>query len=206
MQNLHEALERYRVVTIFLILVVICSIIFVAIACTARGVLRQQANDPQVEVTEQVASIIRQGAPLEVIISGAEEIDLADSNALFVMIYDKDKNLVGSSATLNGQPISIPGESLDMARNDVDYRFTQEPQEGMRLALVSKAVDDKAYVVAGRSLAEFERRADNLNQPLWIGWVISVLLSLFLATLLRPLRSLAIIEETNVTVVEDSAE
>lgn len=206
MQNLQQALDRYRIVAIFLTLVVIISIVFVTICYTARGVMRQSANDPQVEVTDQVASIIRQGAPLDQIISAAEQVDLGDSQALFVMIFDKDKKLVGTSATLNGQPISIPDEAFDRAKAGSDYRFTREPQQGSRFALVVKAVDDSGYVVAGRSLAEMEKRATNLYQPLWIGWVLSVLAALFLASLMRPLRPLAIIEETNVTVVEEPTE
>lgn len=204
MQNLNEALERYRVVSIFLILVVIFSTIFVSICYAAKGVLRQQANDPQVEVTDQVANIIRQGAPLDVIISGAEQVDLSKSGALFVMIYDKDKNLVGSSAVLNGQPLSLPVEALDKAKGFNDYRFDWEVSEYVKAAAVVKAVDEIGYVVAAKSLAEYENRANTLSQPLWIGWAVSIILALVLSSLLRPLRPLAIIEETNVTVVEDS--
>lgn len=204
MQNLHDALERYRVISIFIILVIIFSTIFVSICYAARGVLRQQANDPQVEVTDQVANIIRQGAPLDVIVSGAEQVDLANSSALFVMIYDKDKNLVGSSAVLDGQPLALPADALDKAKNFNDYRFDWQVSEYVKVAAIVKAVDETGYVVAAKSLAEYDRRADDLSQPLWIGWVISVLLALLLSSLLRPLRTLAIIEETNVTVLEDT--
>lgn len=204
MQNLQTVLDRYRVIAIFLTLVAIFSVVFVSICYSSRTALRQQANDPQVEVTDQVANIIRQGAPLDAIVSGAEQVELSQSDALFVMIFDKDKNLAGSSAVFNGQPLSVPSESFDLAKASGDYRFDWQVSETKKIAAVMKAVDDSSYVLAGRSLAEFDRRAAVLSQPLWLGWGVSVLLALFLSSLMRPLRPVAFIEETNVTVVEDS--
>lgn len=203
MQNLQTVLDRYRVIAIFLVLVAIFSIVFISICYTGRLVLRQQANDPQVEVTEQVAGIIRQGAPLEAIVSGAEQIELTQSDALFVTIFDKDKNIAGSTAVVNGQSLSVPAQNFDLAKAQGDYRFDLEVAEGRKMAAVLKPIDDSAYVLAGRSLAEFEKRADTLSLPIWIGWGISVLLALVLSPLLKPLRPIAIVEETNVTVVEE---
>ncbi len=205
MQNLQTVLDRYRVIAIFLVLVAIFSIVFISICYTGRLVLRQQANDPQVEVTEQVAGIIRQGAPLDAIVGAAQQIELNDSDALFVAIFDQDKNLAGSTALVNGQSISVPAESFDLAKAQGDYRFDLEVSEGRKMAAVIRPVDDTAYVLAGRSLAEFEKRADTLSLPIWIGWGISVLLALVLSPLLKPLRPIAIVEETNVTVVEESS-
>lgn len=202
MQNLQNVLDRYRVIAIFLTLVLMSTIAFAAIFFSSRNSLRQQANDPQVEVTEQVAGIMRQGAPLDAIVSGAEQIDLATSDTLFVALYDKDKNLAGATATVNGQPLSIPAESFDQASVNGGYRFDWVVTDGREIAGVMKQVDDLGYVVAGRSLAEYELRVAPLFRPLLIGWIASILLSLFLASLLRPLRPIAIVEETNVTVVE----
>lgn len=206
MKNLHHALERYRAITIFLTLVLLISVIFVAICVSARTVFRQNANDPQVEVTDQVASIVRQGVPLDAIVSGAEQIDLATSKALFVVVYDGDRNLVGSSATFNGDNPQIPGDALDKAKQAEDYRFDWQPDNGLKFGLVAKAIDDQAFVVAGRSLTEMENRAAALHLPLWIGWVAAVLVALLLTALIRPLRSIAIVEETNVTVIEEQAD
>lgn len=203
MQNLQAALDKYRTVAIFLALVILVSLIFASICWAARGTMRQAANDPQVEVTDQVAGIIRQGVPLDAIVGGAEQIDVVQSDALFVMIFDKDKNLAGSSAVLNGQPLSVPGESFDQAKATGDYRFDWQVSDDRKVAAVMKPVDDTGYVLAGRSLAEYEKRANALSQPLWIGWIASVLTSLLLSSLLKPKQSLAIIEETNVTVVEE---
>jgi hypothetical protein len=205
MKNLHEALEHYRAVAIFVTLVALVSVLFVTIYCSAHTVFRQQANDPQIEVTEQVAGIVRQGIPLNAIISNAEQIDLASSKALFVMIFDKERTLVGSSAQLNGAAPSVPSEVFDQANEKGEYRFDFEPTENLKFAGVMKKIDDSAYVLAGRSLSEMEVRVATLKQPLWIGWVIAVLISLLLTALLRPSTNIAIVEETNVTVIDEQS-
>ncbi|HMQ02101.1 MAG TPA: hypothetical protein PKD79_03470 [Candidatus Doudnabacteria bacterium] len=202
MQNLHEVLERYRAIAIFLTLAVVISVLFVSICYSARTVMRQAANDPQIEVTDQVTNIVRQGVPIDAIVSGAEQIDMASSKALFVMIFDNNRTLVGSSAQLEGEAPTAPSEAFDKAGTQADYRFDWEPRPGVKVAAIMKQIDDDAYVLAGRSLAEFETRTQTLKAPLWIGWAISMLLALLLAALVRPMRSVAIIEETNVTVVE----
>ncbi len=203
MKNLHEALERYRAVAIFVALVALVSVLFISICYSARTVFRQQANDPQIEVTEQVAGIVRQGVPIDAIVSSAEQIDLNSSKALFVMIFDNERSLAGSSAQLNGEAPSVPSEVFDKTNEMGEYRFDFEPSENLKFAGVMKKIDDSAYVLAGRSLSEMETRAAALEQPLWIGWIISVLLSLLLTALLRPSTNIAIVEETNVTVIED---
>ncbi|HAG27614.1 TPA: hypothetical protein DCG61_02440 [Patescibacteria group bacterium] len=203
MKNLHEALERYRAVAIFVALVALVSVLFISICYSARTVFRQQANDPQIEVTEQVAGIVRQGVPIDAIVSSAEQIDLNSSKALFVMIFDNERSLAGSSAQLNGEAPSVPSEVFDKTNEMGEYRFDFEPSESLKFAGVMKKIDDSAYVLAGRSLSEMETRAAALEQPLWIGWIISVLLSLLLTALLRPSTNIAIVEETNVTVIED---
>lgn len=206
MKNLSEVLETYRAVAIFLSLVLLVTTIFVSICYASRAVFRQAANDPQIEVTEQVAKIIEQGVPLEAIISSAEVVELNDSKALFVVIYDGEKNLVASSATLDGQSLSIPAEQVALASGQDTHRFDWQPKDELKFALVSKKVGDSAYIVAGRSLAETTLRMESLRPILFGGWIVSILFSLLITFLIRPQRSLAIIEETNVTLVENSAE
>ncbi|HMR55373.1 MAG TPA: hypothetical protein PKD34_02160 [Candidatus Doudnabacteria bacterium] len=205
MKNLHEALERYRAIAIFVTLVALVSVLFISICYSARTVFRQQANDPQIEVTEQVAGIVRQGVPIDAIVSSAEQIDLNSSKALFVMIFDNERTMTGSSAQLNGEAPSIPSEVFDKANEMGEYRFDFQPAENLKFAGVMKKIDNSAYVLAGRSLSEMETRVAALEQPLWIGWIISVLVSLLLTVLLRPSTNIAIVEETNVTVVEEQS-
>jgi hypothetical protein len=62
-------------------------------------------------------------------------------------------------------------------------------------------VDDKGYVLAGRSLKEIETREMDLMKLALIGWIVSILLVLILSLLIKPRRSVTIVEETNVTMM-----
>jgi hypothetical protein len=204
MQNLQHALDKYRTIAIFLVLLALVTVIFGAIFGTGHQIIRGDANDPQIEVTTQVADILSQGVPPEAILGNAEMVDMGTSNAVFVMIFDKDHQVVGSSAQLDGQTPTPPNEAFEAANNagSGDHRFTWEPKEGVRIAAVLKKVDDNNYVLAGRSLAETDARIQTLAYCTLIGWAIAVVFAVLLAFLLKPRQPVAIIEETNITLVE----
>ncbi len=205
MKNLADVLNNSRAIAIFVVLALFVTVIFGSIYMTAQQIYRANANDPQVEVVGQVADLINQDIPLDAIVSEAEQVDMAESLALFVMIFDKDKNLVSSSAKL-GQDTPVPlAGNFDVAQNTGEDRFIWEPKDGVRVTAVLKLVDDKGYVLAGRSFKEIETREGDLAKILIIGWAVSILLSSLLSLIIRPRQSLAIIEETNVTVVEDNS-
>ncbi len=202
MKNLQQTLNTYRTVVIFVTLVLLVTVIFGAIFSTGQQVLRGDSDYPQVEVVQQVEGIIKQGVPLDVIVNSEEAIDLEDSMSLFVMIFDKDKNLVGSSAKIGEQSPTPPAGSFDEAKSNGENRFTWQPQDGVRVAAVLKPVGDQAFVLAGKSLVETDKRIKTLTICTLIGWAVSILFALLLTLAIKPKQSLAIIEETNVTVVE----
>lgn len=202
MKNLQQALNTYRTVVIFVTLVLLITVIFGAIFGTGQQVLRGDSDYPQVEVVQQVQGIIEQGVPLDVIVNSEEAINLEESMSLFVMIFDKDKNLVSSSAKIGEQSPTPPSESFDIAKSKGENKFTWQPQDGVRLAAVLKPVGDKAFVLAGKSLKETDKRVQTLGVFTLIGWAVSIVLALLLTLAIKPKQSLAIIEETNVTVVE----
>lgn len=200
MKNLNNVLSNFRTTVVFLLLVALVTIIFGTIYATVQQTYRMGANDPQVEVTDQVANIIKQDIPLDAILGESEQVDMNSSLGLFVMIFDKDKKLVAGSAQLDGQTPTPPEGTFDKAKKDGDNRFTWQPKDGVRVAAVLKVVDDKGYVLAGRSLREVESRVHNLTLIVVISWIISVLISLLLSFAFKPRQSLTIIEETSVTM------
>ncbi len=205
MKNLQNVLNNYRTVATFIVLTVLITLIFGSIYCVTHQIYRANANDPQVEVTNQVADVINQNVPLDAIVSEAEQIDMAQSLSLFVMIFDKDKKLIGSSAVIDGQTPTPSDQAFEVAKSSGDKRFTWEPKTGVKVAAVLKMVGDKGYVLAGRSLKEVETRQAGLIKTLAIGWAASVLSVAVLSLLLKPRQSIAIIEETNVTILDDSS-
>ncbi len=200
MKNLHEVLNNFRSVVIFLLLVVLSTVIFGAMYGAVQQNYRNGANDPQVEVVDQVAAVIKQDIPLDAILGSADQVDVAQSLSLFVMIFDKDKKLVSSSAQVDGQVPTPPQGTFDSANKEGGNRFTWEPKEGVRVAAVLKQVDDKGYVLAGRSLREIEKRESDLLKMIAVSWLISVVTSLLLSFALKPRQNLTIIEETSVTI------
>ena len=208
MQNLQHALDKYRSVAIFLVLLALVTVIFGAIFGTGQQILRGDANYPQVDVVNQVSEILNQGMPPDAILGGAETTDMATSSAVFVIIYDKDHKVAGSSAQLDGQTPVPPDGSFQAASESStgEYSFTWEPKEGVRIAAVLKKADDNFYVLAGRSLAETEKRIQTLAYCTLIGWAIALVFAVLLSFLLKPRQPVAIIEETNITVVEEPIE
>lgn len=204
MKNLADVLNNSRAIAIFLVLAVFVTVIFGSIYMSIQQVYRANANDPQVEVVGQVADVVNQNVPLDAIVSDAEQIDMGKSLSLFVMVFDADKQLAGSSAGLDDQVPTPPTSVFDAADGVEDYRFTWEPKEGVRIAAIMSKIGDKGYVLAGRSLQEIESRESALRQILIIGWAVCILLSSLLSLIIKPRQTLAIIEETNVTVVEEN--
>ncbi len=204
MKNLHNALNNYKTVTTFVVLAALVTVIFGTIHVAVQQSYRTNANDPQVEVTGQVADVMNQNVPLDAIVSDADQIEMGKSLSLFVMIFDKDKNLVGASAALDGKSPTLPDGTFEYAKSHgSENRFTWEPKKGVRIAAVLKVVGDKGYVLAGRSLKEIEAREMDLTKLTLIGWVISVLLALVLSLLIRLRQHVTIVEETNVTVLDE---
>jgi Na+-translocating ferredoxin:NAD+ oxidoreductase RnfG subunit len=205
MKNLHNVLSNFRTVIIFLLLVALITVIFGTIYATVKQTYRNNANDPQVEVVDQVASLIEQDIPLDAILGGSDQVDMSKSLGLFVMIFDKDKKLISASAQLDGQTPTPPDNTFERAKQDGENRFTWEPKDGVRIAAVLKAVDDKGYVLAGRSLREVENRQQDLIRIILISWIVAIPLALLLTLALKPRTDLTFIEETSVTVNEGNS-
>lgn len=206
MKNLRTVLDNFRTLIIFLLLALLSTLIFGSIYVAGNQILRSLADDPQVEVVEQVANLMKQDIPLEAILGQAEQIDISENNGLFVMIFDKDKKLVGSSAVIGEETPQLPTESFDTANASTGNRFTWKPKEGIRSAVVLKQIGDKGYAAAGKSLKETDYRTRNMATAIVLAWTLSLLTSLALSSALRPRRPIAIIEETNVTVIEENPE
>ena len=135
--------------------VVLCGIIFVV----AQQVLRMSANDPQIQMAQDAAAALAAGkAPAELVPSVTVEI--SQSLAPFVMVFDESGAVVASSARLHGQVPALPGGLLDNVRQHGEDRVTWQPEVGVRMATVIERVTSGpgGFVLAGRSLLEVEKR------------------------------------------------
>jgi hypothetical protein len=131
----------------------------------AHQVLRQSANDPQIQQAEDWADQIVGGTDPNRLQLGPF-IDPTHSLANFGIVYDQDGNIVASSVSAPStmkQPSGV-FDSVDAASNN-ESRYTWQPASAERYAAVIKRANlqnKSYYVLAARNLRLVEQRANNL--------------------------------------------
>jgi hypothetical protein len=122
---------------------------------------RSNANDPQIQMATDARVALTQGASPQSLVP-SNHIDIAQSLAPYLIIYDSNGKPAASSATLNGQTPTPPsGVFADARTMDMDT-LTWEPATGVRSAIVVVHYAG-GYVLAGRSLNIIEERESNLE-------------------------------------------
>jgi len=156
-----------------------------------QQVLRQSANDPQVEIARDAAPLLVDHAPTDLIPVSSPTIDIGKSLSPFLIIVDPSGKSVASTGRLDASIPTIPSGALDYAKTHGENRLTWQPRSGVRIAsvIVSVPGDAKGFVVAGRSLEESEARTAMIGKLIALGWlgcfvligVVCVLLTLMQA-------------------------
>jgi hypothetical protein len=132
----------------------LCGLVYVAV----QQSLRMNGNDPQIQIAEDTAAALSAGTNIEALMP-AQNVDIAESLAPFMIIYDGSGKIKASNAKLHGVDPVIPAGVLDSARQNGENRVTWQPESGVRIAAVIAAYHD-GYVLSGRSLRETEKRED----------------------------------------------
>jgi len=159
----------------------ICGIIY----GTVQQTFRSGANDPQIQMAYDTARALTSGQTADTLLP-AGEVDLAQSLASYLILFDAGGNPVASNALLHGQIPTPPPGVFEYAREHGEDRITWQPESGVRSAIVVVPVNDgSGFVLAGRSLREVEMREENLVKQLGIGWVGTVLGTLFITILVE---------------------
>lgn len=159
---------------------------------------RQNANDPQVELAEDGAAHLNAGGvPAGLVTRGVPLVDTATSLAPWLAVYDQSGKPLESSAVLDGAPPKLPasafnpstwkkqyakyGIGMDIPANET--RFSWQPRDGVREAVVLVRADNGYFVAAGRNLHEVENRERTLTFGFFLSWLGS-LAALYAALLL----------------------
>jgi hypothetical protein len=146
---------------------------------------RQSANDPQIQMVEDASTAIASGmAPQSVIASSS--IDIAQSLAPYMVVYDASGTPVAGNGMLNGALPSLPSGIFAYVSKNGEDRVTWEPESGVRSAIVVMAITIKGgseFVMAGRSLREVEFRENALEEMVDVAWILLIIGSLCLETL-----------------------
>lgn len=148
---------------------------------------RQMANDPQIQIAEDVADAISQGTPAESIVPATGNTDIKKSLSAFVLIYDDSGKQIGSSAIIDGKNPEYPKGVFDVVKQKGETRVTWQPQAGVRMATVVTRYTGKqsGYVVAGRSLKQVEERVEQLTKMVALATALSLIVTLLLVFLFK---------------------
>ena len=152
---------------------------------------RQSLNDPQIQMAEDAAAALNSGVPLNQIvpIGSVARVNIAQSLAPWIAVYDTAGTPLASEGVLDGSPAQPPasvftnlwdGEAEGFAK---ETRFSWQPEPGVRQALVIVRFNPKeglrGFVVAGRNMREVEDRIAKLGSMFFLGWMLLMAATVF---------------------------
>jgi hypothetical protein len=135
--------------------------------------IRQAANNPQIQLAEQTAAALATGQPVQEVVP-AGTVDIANSLAPYLIIFDRSGVPIASTAQLDGQTPIPPSGVFDYVRQHGEDRISWQPKVGVRSAIVMTQFQGPhpGFVLAGRSLREVELREDSLLHLTLLGWSV----------------------------------
>lgn len=163
--------------SLYFFVFLILALVFLTIYAAGQQLLRQGADDPQVQIAEDSAAYLsRTGAPAD--FDNPNKIDIARSLTPFLVIYSLEGRPLASSGQLGGQMPLIPLSVLEASTASGENRLTWQPNDDLRVALVVKPLSGKnsGYIAVGRSLRETERRENSLFKITGSAWLLTSLL------------------------------
>jgi hypothetical protein len=156
-----------------------------AIVLVQHQVLRQQADEPQVQMAEDAARRLGKGVDALNVLPVGESVPIEASRSPWLAVYDKYGAPLSSSGRFRGSAPRLPRGVFKFAQEYRGHRLSWEPSPGVRQALVIVVLPDAAFVVCGRSLQETElrkRQVLKLMLAVWSAGLAGLLLpSLWLA-------------------------
>lgn len=138
--------------------------------------IRLSANDPQIQVSQDITSAIERGVSPSSILPPTPSGDMSKDLGTFVIIYKDSGDPLGSSTELDNQTPKLPSGVLDFVKKNGEERFTWEPKKGVRSAVVVRKYNG-GFVLVGKSLREIEKREDLLLFQVVAAWSLIMLLS-----------------------------
>jgi hypothetical protein len=145
-----------------------CMLVYVAV----QQDLRHSANDPQIQMAEDGANALAQGGTAEAVLPSTH-IDIAQSLAPFLIVFDSQGNPVSSSGLLRGRMPRPPAGVFRYVQQHHEDRITWQPEPAVRIAsvIVEYAGSNAGFVLAGRSLREVEKRESQVGLEAGAAWV-----------------------------------
>ena len=140
---------------------------------TVQQALRQGLNDPQIQMAEDTAYALNNGATADSVITGTK-VEMSRSLAPFIDIYDSSGKAMAGSGLLNGQLPDYPKGALDTAKQKGDNRVTWQPNADVRIASVVVPYNN-GFVIAGRNMREVEQRESQTEMFAGVTWILALI-------------------------------
>lgn len=158
-------------VPLAIIITALCGLLLVAV----QQNYRQNADDPQVQISEDIAAIVEGGEDPSGL-NQQSQTDISKSLATFIVVYGDDGKPVAGNAQLDGKLPELPSGVLDYAKQNHQNRITWQPKDGLRFATIITRYEGTTpgYIMVGRSLREIERRKADATLIIAIGWLATM--------------------------------
>jgi len=139
--------------------------------------IRQNANDPQIQIARDVAHDLASGATAQDIVPPGQTIDISQTLDPYIIIYSATGTVLGSSAVLDGQTPTVPSGVFTSVSQHGEDRITWQPVPGVRSAIVVDAVPapGSGFVLAGRSLSVAETRESTILHLVEWAWLAGLI-------------------------------
>ena len=147
---------------------------------TTQQVLRQSANDPQVQMARDAGAALAKGAVPASVVSRGASVNLNISLSPFISVYDDSGMSLESTGVLSGKPPVPPAGVFEYTRKYKEDRITWQPEPDVRLAIVMVRYEGSrpGFVLVGRSLAEVEQRENRIFLLAAAGCITALVASL----------------------------
>jgi hypothetical protein len=165
----------------WLVVFALITVVFGTIYGAVQQAQRNDANWPQIQMSEDIATKLDDKA--EATVLTPDQVDITKSLKPFTIIYDKKGKPISGSGFINSKLPNADMGVLDNSKGKDYNAVTWTPTDDTRIAAVVVEAKDY-YVLSGRSLEESEKNENTTLFITFVGWLISVLLlaGLFVAS------------------------
>jgi hypothetical protein len=180
----------------WIVLAIAISFVFGFIFIATHQTIRSEANATLVDTAQNIAGYLEnddtidsQIEQLSGQIEQSTKVNLANSDKVFVSIYDGEGKPNASTGNVKGTARELDKGVIDTAKKNGVNKISWAPESDVRVAIVVYPIKkgDKGYLVVGKSLKETESNITRIGKILLVGWIITLLITLLSTIVLNNL-------------------
>jgi hypothetical protein len=158
----------------------VIAMFFITFTCVLTYLMTQQslrlgANVLPAQLAKDAAINLQKGLSAQASIP-PHKVDASKSDDGFVMIYDKNKNLVAMSGMFDTQKPFYPKGGLNYVSKNGEDRVTWQTPNGLRFATVA-IKSNNYYIVGAHSMYETENIINQITQIVLYAWLACLICS-----------------------------